>query len=115
MKPGQTVWPPTSTVRAAGSSAGPMATIRPSLTPTSAGTGAPPLPSTTTPPRSRRSSTSPTGQQRVDRRLDDGAPEEARVGAGVEAHRVGEGELLERRLVDPSVVHHLPRLLQHLG
>src|SRR5579883_2837931 len=56
-KPGATTSPPASMVRAAGSSVGPIEAMRPSRTPTSARRAGPPVPSTTVPPRMRRSST----------------------------------------------------------
>src|SRR4051812_13899550 len=56
--PGATTWPVTSMVRAARSSTSPTATMRPSRRPTSARCPGRPVPSTTVPPVSTRSSTS---------------------------------------------------------
>src|SRR5581483_8251369 len=60
MNPGATTRSVASTVRCAGSSTSPTATTRPSLTPTSAGRPARPVPSTTVPPVISRSSMGPS-------------------------------------------------------
>src|ERR1700722_20218053 len=115
MNPGHTTLPVTSMVSVASSSLSPTATIRPWRMPTSATWAACPVPSTTVPPVSRRSSTSGPRQEAVGGRLDGGSFEEGRIGADVELHRIRERELLEGRLVDPLALDHLPRLGQDFG
>src|SRR3954451_11146564 len=117
MKPGAITRPSTSTVRVAASSAMPFRTMRPSLTPTSARRRTAPVPSTTVPPRSRRSSIAASDCCAIggDCVLYPGAFEERRVRLRVELDGVAEHEVLVVILCQQTVLDHLIGLLQHLG
>src|ERR1700721_2972729 len=93
MKPGHSTSPSTSTVRRPGSESAPTAAMRSPTMPTSAAVAGAPEPSTTVAPRNRTSNISVPGQEGVDRRFDDGALEEARIGPRVDRAGVGEGKL----------------------